>query len=105
MNEGTDSSHTMRISILPEDQEIGFSDKDTKSPVKRIPSPISKPTNKEDNPQFHELFQSLYDAAILSDMNGAIVDVNVRALEFLLFDKAAFEELSILDIISGSDET
>jgi PAS domain S-box-containing protein len=55
--------------------------------------------------RYDELFQSVYDAAIVSRLDGTIVDVNVRASEFLLYERAELAGLGISDIISGADES
>lgn len=52
---------------------------------------------------FEQLFQSLYDAAILSDLSGRILHANRRATDFLLFTRAELCEMTILDVVSGTD--
>lgn len=54
---------------------------------------------------FQELFQRLYDGAMIADMTGKIVDVNVRLVEFLRFERTELQELRIMDVISGSDDS
>ena len=53
---------------------------------------------------FHELFQHVYDGALIADLSGRIMDANKRACEFLQYDRAEFQNLKITDFISGSDE-
>ncbi len=53
--------------------------------------------------RYDELFQSVYDAAVVTDLNGVIVDANVRAVEFLLYERTDLCGLNICDIISGAD--
>jgi len=53
---------------------------------------------------FHELFQHVYDGALIADGAGRVMDANKRACEFLLYDRTEFQNLTITDIISGADE-
>ena len=48
------------------------------------------------------LLQSLYDAAILCDVNGQIIEFNNRALDFLRYDYDEFCKLAIFDLVSGT---
>jgi PAS domain S-box-containing protein len=52
---------------------------------------------------FRELLQSLYDAAIICDLSGRIVDTNLRAGDFFLYAHDEFCRLAIPDVISGAD--
>ena len=54
--------------------------------------------------RFQELLQSLYDAALITRMTGAITDVNVRAVEFLRRDRAELFALTIFDVAGGADQ-
>ena len=54
---------------------------------------------------FSELLQNVYDATVITDLKGNIVDVNVRAIDFLLYDRDEICRMSLFDIISGSDAT
>ena len=55
------------------------------------------------NTKFEQLLQSIYDAAFITNRQGRIVDSNVRACEFFLYSRSEFQQLSILDMISGSE--
>ncbi len=55
--------------------------------------------------RYEELFQSVYDAAIITDLNGIIIDANVRAVEFLLYERSELCGLALHDIISGADSS
>jgi len=52
---------------------------------------------------YHDLLNSLYDAALVTDLSGDIVEVNWRAEDFLDIDADTLMEMSILDIILGTD--
>ena len=54
---------------------------------------------------YRALLESIYDGAVICDMDGRIVDVNPRAVEFLLFSRADLSEMSILDILSGAESS
>ena len=54
---------------------------------------------------YNELLQSIYDAALICDMSGRIVDVNARAVEFLLRPRDELAAMTVFDIISGADES
>ncbi|MBN1269857.1 MAG: PAS domain-containing protein [Kiritimatiellae bacterium] len=55
--------------------------------------------------KYDQLLQSIYDAAIVTDLEGHIKDVNVRAMEFFLYDVEEFRQVKMLDIIAGADES
>ncbi len=52
---------------------------------------------------YRELLNSIYDAAILTNRTGQIVEVNERALDVLGYSRQQFLQLSVLDLISGAD--
>ena len=54
---------------------------------------------------FQQLFQNIYDAAIITDLNGAIVMVNVRANQFFLAEPGQLAHESVLTLIAGTDES
>src|SRR4051812_7014316 len=54
---------------------------------------------------FQQLFQNIYDAAIITDLNGEIVSVNVRANQFFVAKPGQLAHDSILALISGTDDT
>ena len=101
-------SRTMRIDLIPgvptEPREGGIK----RVVVARQPADAASTRAAEaidGSSRYDELFQSVYDAAIVSRLDGSIVDVNVRASEFLLYERAELAGLGISDIISGADES
>jgi PAS domain S-box-containing protein len=52
---------------------------------------------------FEELFQSLYDAAIISDLSGRVVHANHRATDLLLFAHTELCKMTMPEIIHGAD--
>jgi len=103
-------SRTMRIDLIPETPVEPVSGK-----RKRVV--ITTPARKHHRLQhvkqgpagessaYQELLQSVYDAAIVADVTGKIVDVNVRAVEFLRYARKDLCSMTVFDIISGSDES
>jgi PAS domain S-box-containing protein len=53
--------------------------------------------------RYNELLQNIYDAALVSDVSGRVVDANIRAVDHFLFSKEELRELSVFDVISGLD--
>ncbi|MEI6969925.1 MAG: PAS domain-containing protein [bacterium] len=105
-------SHTMRIDIAPEDvsahgahahglghhagRRVG------RKAVSSTPSPdISSVLGNRD---FQGLFQSVYDAAIIADLEGNIVDGNVRASNFFRYSVEEMRTINILQLISGASD-
>ena len=62
---------------------------------------ISAPSTPDS--RYDQLLQSIYDAALITDLNGRIVDSNIRAVEFLQYSRLEFQQFTILEIISGAD--
>lgn len=52
---------------------------------------------------YSQLLKSLYDAAIVTDSTGNIIDANDRATEFLQYDTAELCKMHIHALISGAD--
>ena len=53
--------------------------------------------------RYHELLQSIYDAALITDLDGVITEVNARAVEFLKWSAEELIGVSVCDVISGAD--
>ena len=102
------ASQTMRIDISPDlKEELRNADK--QRGVLPLPAPLPDFTPAAPSqsalggPEFQELFQNVYDGAVITDLTGRIVDANTRALVFFQFPKAALLTLNLTDIISGAD--
>ncbi|HAS81984.1 MAG TPA: hypothetical protein DCS43_04750, partial [Verrucomicrobia bacterium] len=104
-------SRTMRIDLIPDAPRV---------PVKqgrRVVVNSSSTTGEiaavaEDSAssqagmsRYHELLDSIYDAAVITDLNGNVRETNARAVQFLQWSKQDLAKLCISDIISGTDET
>lgn len=53
---------------------------------------------------YFQLLKSLYDAALITDTTGNIVDANERATEFLQYEPSELKRMNIHALISGADE-
>ncbi|MBN1670353.1 MAG: PAS domain-containing protein [Kiritimatiellae bacterium] len=58
-----------------------------------------------EDPLYRELLDNIYDAVLVTDFEGRIVDANPRAEEFFLQRKIALRKLRIRDIVSGVTES
>lgn len=108
MPEDNEFSSTMRIDIPPDllaDAKQKTAKVDSTKIRIRPPGPkLSRSDAVESaNTKFEQLLQSIYDAAFITNRQGRIVDSNVRACEFFLYSRSEFQQLSILDMISGSE--
>jgi PAS domain S-box-containing protein len=54
---------------------------------------------------YKDLLQILYDATLITDAQGIILDLNARSLDFFHYDATEMRNTSILDLISGADAT
>lgn len=52
---------------------------------------------------FNELLEGVYDATLITDLQGQIKECNTRAVEFLLYDRAELTRLTLFEIVSGAD--
>lgn len=76
-----------------------------------MPAPIAPPTLPHKttshsgigDTDFQELFQSVYDGAIITTLGGKIVDANTRAVDFLQYTRKELIALNLTDVISGAD--
>ena len=102
-------STTMRIEIAPDfdDKEsvsVADSSEDIDTPVKGIKK-IDASSLILGSPEFRELFQNVYDAALITTADGQIVTVNERAIQRFEYKLEDITALNIRDIISGTSET
>ena len=112
MKMNRDFAKTMRIELIPEvsAEPVGGRQKrivvastegqtrarkkiQTKSKTARMASP------------FQQLLQNVYDAGLITDLQGRILDMNDRALDFFGYPREDFLKASISDVISGADSS
>lgn len=101
-------SQTMRIDLIPD--VPAAAEPGQKKRVLVTPSSQRQKQERDtaggsaEDRRYKELLESIYDAAIISDASGHIVDVNTRAIEFLQFDRAELTGMTVFDIVAGTDE-
>ena len=69
-------------------------------PVVTLPDGTQAPSE----PAKHHLLQNIYDGALITDLKGRVVDVNIRASELLLYSIEEFAGMHVMDMIIGADE-
>ena len=100
---------TMRIDLSPEkleEMKRGKSRMEARrrtGPIITIPKPRAVAT--AEGVDFQQLFQNIYDAAIITDLQGEIVRVNVRANQFFIAEPGRLMHDSIFALISGTDDS
>lgn len=105
-----DKTQTIRIDIPPEIREemrLGkFSARAKPLPVRGpappIPDSVRQAAKSVGGTDFQQLFQSVYDGALIAEMDGRIVDANSRACDFLQYPQSEIRKLTLTDIVSGS---
>ena len=108
MTENGDFSKTMRIDLIPDVPRAPAKEGGRRVVITKARD--AAPGRGERNlhagdamSQFEALFQSVYDAAVLTDLDGTIVDVNVRAEEFLGYTRSGLRGMAVFDVISGAE--
>jgi len=103
-----DLSSTMLIDIAP---DPGGGDTESSShsqshrhspPVIKIPRK-TRAGEKARPSRYQQLFQSVYDGAVITDFDGRITDVNPRAIEFFRYSAAEMLSRNIIEFISGAE--
>ncbi len=105
-------SSTMRIELIPEiqDSSIGNRPRQTVATTTRPGvAPLVRPgvtggVRSPGQQSYQELFQSVYDAGIITDLRGRIRDVNRRAVDFFGYPPEIFRQHTIPDVICGMKE-
>lgn len=102
---GQSYSKTMRIDLLPvldgsgDGQHRLRIDSDGSS-QERLPA--SELKGGAHTP-YEQLLQSIYDGVMVSTMDGTIVEVNRRLLDFLRAPRERVLQMKVFDVLSGSD--
>ena len=103
-------SSTMRIDIPPDliqknDPKTVRLETRRLSPTRKVVIKIPRGEGASQESKYQQLLQSIYDAVLVTDLRGHIVDSNLRASEFLMFSGDELNRMTILDILSGADES
>ena len=103
-------STTMRIDITPHlKEQLTQQAAGGASPARRMGRVMIKIPKKPGesaeigSPDFQEILQNVYDATLITDLNGRIVSVNPRAVQFFRGDRLDLRSQNIIDLISGAD--
>jgi PAS domain S-box-containing protein len=102
-------SRTVRIDLIPETPKEPIANKrrivvasSSRSGSISMPSVPVEPVAGQAG-RYLALLESIYDAVLITDLGGKVVDANTRASDFLLFPKGELIGLSIADVISGAE--
>lgn len=101
-------SETMRIDISPDVLKDALPTKRQKKHIVVTPNIRRRREGSRRRPGsdreelHHDLLNSLYDAAVVTDLDGDIVEVNWRAEEFLEFSADELVGANVLDLIVGA---
>ena len=99
MSKASNSGRTMRIDIPPQTQN-----RPRRTPGTPGSTFIARREARADrNTPYDKLLASIYDAVLITDPQGVILDFNARALEFFLADEKSLPGRSVVDFISGAD--
>ena len=102
-------ARTMRIELTPEVEKQIQAELKTHTVKRARPKAIvlkKRETHIEQvgGPAFQELLQNIYDAALITRLDGRIVNANERALSFFQCTRESLCSQSIPDIVSGAGE-
>ena len=89
-------SRTMRLDILPDAVGAGLAPARTPRATARIAFHLTEE-------ELQSLFQNGYDATIITDMSGSILQGNHRAHEFLCANGRQLTGLNVTTLISGAE--
>lgn len=104
-------SRTMRIDLIPtvpteptEDGHRRVVVSSGQGPRNQLRLPLRQ-EQEASHSRYHELLQSIYDAAFITDLEGVVTEVNSRAVEFLQWPSEELVGVSVCDLISGADKS
>lgn len=105
MASASDMSRTMRIDLIPDVPAQPVKDKRRivvkHSKTGEVQAPLL--SDGQAVSRYDELLNSIYDAALITDLSGNISDANARAIEFLQWSKNELNGTPFVDILSGAD--
>jgi PAS domain S-box-containing protein len=103
-----DLARTMRIDIHPDVQSESMAreriERGTAHPADGTPSVTAGKIGKRVRPpEYNQLLQSVYDAVVIANFKGRIIDCNTRALDFFRMNDDKLLGARVIDLISGAD--
>lgn len=96
-------SRTMRIDIAP--ATVARAGRGRRAAAASGTFVARRRERKERDTPFDKLLASVYDAVLITDPAGHVLDCNQRAEEFFLIAEERLLGMSVLDLISGASET
>jgi len=100
---------TMRIDIHPDflGESLARKNRESRTEVKSdtLVMTTGRVRGYRLSPEYEKLLQSIYDAVLIADTKGRIIDFNTRAVDFLLCTEEELQGASVLGLISGADES
>ncbi len=103
-----ESARTMRLDIRPDERADASSsaqDRVLAGSGGKDSSFIGRRGGALRSPDYEALLQSVYDAVVVSDGKGRIVDFNARAVDFFPARYGDLTGANVIDLISGADES
>jgi PAS domain S-box-containing protein len=113
MADKDDFARTMRIDIHPDFQSESLAkerlERDASHRTGDTTTSLSvsakKARKRERALEYQQLLQCVYDAVVITNSKGRIVDFNTRALDFFRTDEDELIGAKVVDFISGADGT
>lgn len=104
-----DLSRTMRIDVSPDVEDATAADLPLRSWTLSGSADVEFRTRQHRtvgrSADYIKILQSVYDAVLITDAEGILIDFNYRALDFFLCKENDLSGGSIIDLISGADQT
>lgn len=99
-------SKTMRIALpILKQPESNLPKVTQEAPAGIFEQHLEKSLNSDEFAVYRQIMHGIYDAVIVTNMRGEIIDVNPRALEFFRLDLPALCRMSIRDVIRGFNDS
>ncbi len=105
-------SQTMRIDLIPDVPAEPASGREKRYIVSALPPTGPAPERKAGPAQergaasaYELLLESLYDAVLITDLSGRVLEGNARAQDFLHYDRVELRHITIFDVILGTDDS
>ncbi|MBN1268040.1 MAG: SpoIIE family protein phosphatase [Kiritimatiellae bacterium] len=93
---------TMRLEITPQDlKDLKFA-KATPALAGGTPRSAAAEGTTLGGADFQELLHNIYDGALITDLQGRILDANERAMQLFHTDRAGLVGQAVLDLVSGA---
>lgn len=102
------SAQTMRIDIHPDflGEELARKNRESRTEIHTdtLAAVSSMAKGYRRSHRYSKLLQSIYDAVLIADHRGRIIDCNSRAVDFFLCGETDLLGLRVLDLISGAGD-